>query len=94
MTAPRAVADTSKRTVTATGGVVLKSTSAAALGSAVRDTVVHAQRIRWYANAHKFVGDGGVKISSTSGTIEGAAFVADTALKTISVRDSAKGLGF
>lgn len=86
VSAPLAEADTKKRTVTASGGVTLKSFE--------RKTVVTAKWIRWYANTHKLVGNGGVKIVSESGTIDGAAFVADTALKTLTVKDSGKGLEF
>ncbi|MHB9035634.1 MAG: LPS export ABC transporter periplasmic protein LptC [Armatimonadota bacterium] len=82
--APKAVADTVNRIVTATGGVTLKSME--------RNTTVKAQWMKWYAKDQKVVGDGGVKIESTMGTMQGAAFVADTGMKTITVKDSAKGL--
>ena len=86
VSAPRATADTAKRTIIASGGVVLKSLE--------RQTVVNAAWIRWNANTRKVVGNGGVKIKSASGTVEGAAFVADTGLRTLTVKDSAKGLEF
>lgn len=82
--APKAVADTVNRIVTATGGVTLKSLE--------RNTTVKAQWIKWYAKDQKVVGDGGVRIDSAMGTMQGAAFVADTGMKTITVKDSAKGL--
>ena len=84
ISAPRATADTAKRTILASGGVTLKSLE--------RQTVVNAAWIKWNANTRKVVGNGGVRIKSTSGTVDGAAFVADTALKTLTVKDSAKGL--
>lgn len=86
MSAPKVVADTEKRVVTATGGVTLKSLD--------RKTTVKAQWMKWYSRQHKVVGDGGVKITSEMGTMQGAAFVADTALKTLRVMNSAKGLEF
>ncbi|MCE5200106.1 MAG: LPS export ABC transporter periplasmic protein LptC [Armatimonadota bacterium] len=84
ITAPKAVADTVNRVVTATGGVTLKSLE--------RNTTVRASWMKWYAKEQKVVGNGGVKIDSTMGTMQGAAFVADTAMKTITIKDSAKGL--
>jgi hypothetical protein len=48
--------------------------------------------MKWYAKEQKVVGDGGVKIDSTMGNMSGAAFVADTAMKSIKVLDSGKGL--
>lgn len=84
LTAPRVVADTTNRIVTATGGVVMKSLA--------RNTTVKADWAKWYEKKQQIVGNGGVKISSDAWTAEAAAFVADTGLKTISLRDSAKGL--
>ncbi|MEN6358370.1 MAG: LPS export ABC transporter periplasmic protein LptC [Armatimonadota bacterium] len=84
MTAPKVIADTTKRIVTATGGVTLKSLE--------RNTTVRSQWMKWYAREQKVVGDGGVKINSTMGNMQGAAFVADTAMKSIKVLDSGKGL--
>ena len=86
LSAPKAVADTLSRVVTATGGVTLKSME--------RNTTIKASWMKWYAKEQKVVGDGGVKITSSMGTLEGAAFVADTAMKTITIKDSAKGLKF
>jgi hypothetical protein len=82
--APRATADTAKRVIVASGGVVLKSLE--------RATVVRAAWIKWYAGSDKVIGNGGVSIKSTNGSIDGAAFVADTALKTLTIKDSEKGL--
>jgi hypothetical protein len=82
--APLATADTAKRVIVASGGVVLRSLQ--------RDTVVKAGWIKWYAGSDKVVGNGGVSIKSTNGSVDGAAFVADTALKTLSVKSSGKGL--
>lgn len=84
MTAPKVVADTANRVVTATGGVVMKSLS--------RHTVIKSQWAKWYEKKQKVVGNGGVTIKSDTWTAEAAAFVADTGLKTVSLRDSAKGL--
>lgn len=84
ITAPRVVADTANRIVTATGGVLVKSLE--------RNTVVKAEWIKWYAKNQKIVGNGGVSIKSDVWDAEAAAFVADTALKTVSLRNSAKGL--
>lgn len=89
--APKAVVDTKSRIVTATGGVTLKSVE--------RKTTVKAKWMKWYSKEQKVVGDGGVRIESIMGNsdkdktvLTGAAFVADTALKSIKVMDSAKGL--
>ena len=84
LSAPEATADTAKRVIIASGGVVLKSLE--------RQTVVNASRIKWSVDSHKVTGTGGVKIESASGTVEGAAFVADTALKMLTVQGSSKGL--
>lgn len=86
LSAPKALADTTTRIVTATGGVTLKSLE--------RNTTVKASWIKWYAKKQKVVGDGGVKITTSMGTLQGAAFVADTSMKTITIKDSAKGLNF
>lgn len=84
MTAPKVVADTTNRIVTATGGVVMKSL--------LRKTVVRSQWAKWYQKKQKIVGNGGVTIKSDTWDVKAAAFVADTGLKTLSVRNSAKGL--
>ncbi|MGC8861188.1 MAG: hypothetical protein ACP5R5_00260 [Armatimonadota bacterium] len=89
LTAPRVVADEANRTLTAAGGVTLKSLE--------RGTVVRAEWIRWLARQNKIVGNGGVKVVSNTQEgdryeVEGAAFEADTALKTIKIMNSAKGL--
>lgn len=84
VSAPRATADTAKRTIIASGGVVLKSLE--------RQTVVNASWIRWNANTSKVVGNGGVKIKSANGTAEAAAFTADTSLKSYTLLSSGKGL--
>ncbi|MCX8052257.1 MAG: LPS export ABC transporter periplasmic protein LptC [Armatimonadetes bacterium] len=89
MTAPKVVVDAEKRTVTATGGVLIKSL--------VRRTVVRSEWAVWYSRQNKIVGDGGVRWTSEmngKGRFEGqsAAFEADTALKTITALSSAKGL--
>ncbi|MCL5102833.1 MAG: LPS export ABC transporter periplasmic protein LptC [Armatimonadetes bacterium] len=86
MSAPKVVLDAVNRTVTATGGVLLKSM--------VRNTTVKAKWVKWYARRQKVVGDGGVDITSEMGTIQGAAFVADTALKNWTILSSAKGLEY
>jgi lipopolysaccharide assembly outer membrane protein LptD (OstA) len=84
MTAPKVIADTQNRIVTATGGVVIRSL--------LRKTVVRSQWAKWYQNQQKIVGNGGVTIKSDTWDVKAAAFVADTGLKTLSVRNSAKGL--
>jgi hypothetical protein len=88
MSAPNVIADTAKRTVTATGGVVLKSMD--------RNTTVECEWMTWYAKRQKVIGNGGVRIrvknKSDVQNMQGAAFIADTALKTLTVMDSAKGL--
>lgn len=86
VSAPLATADYKKKVVVASGGVVLKSL--------VRQTVVNAGWIKWYVDKHKIVGNGGVKIQSAAGSVDGAAFVADTTLKTLKVMDSGRGLEF
>lgn len=82
--APKAVADTANRIVTATGGVTLKSLE--------RATVVHAQWVKWFAKEQRVIGNGGVTVDSTMGTMSSAAFEANTALKTLRLKGSAKGL--
>lgn len=84
LSAAKATADTKNRTVTAVGGVTMRSL--------VRKTTVKCDWARWSEKAQKVVGDGGVRIDSEMGTIEGAAFVADTALNTVTIKDSAEGL--
>ena len=89
MTAPKVVADNAKRTVLATGGVVIKSLD--------RSTIVKSGWAKWFSREQKIVGNGGVKVTSTMGTndhyeMQGAAFETDTALKTIKIKNSAKGL--
>ncbi|OFX17606.1 MAG: LPS export ABC transporter periplasmic protein LptC [Armatimonadetes bacterium RBG_16_58_9] len=82
--APKAVVDTKTQTVTATGGVVMESLE--------RKTTVHAEWMKWYAEKHKVVGNGGVKIESPQWKAEGAAIEADTSLENYRILDSAKGL--
>lgn len=84
MVAPRVVADTAKQLVTATGGVTLKSLD--------RSTVVRSDWVKWYARHQMMIGNGGVNIKSDTWDVNSAAFVADTALKTLTVKNSAKGL--
>lgn len=86
MSAPKVSVDSNNRILTATGGVLLKSLD--------RKTVVTAQRVRWFANQQKIIGVGKVKVTSELGTMEGAAFVADTALKTVNVKNSTEGLDY
>jgi len=75
--APRAMADAANRIVVASGGVVLKSLE--------RATVVRAEWIKWNAGSDQVVGNGGVCVESTNGSLQGTRIVADTALKTIKV---------
>jgi len=82
--APLATADTAKRIIIASGGVVLTSLE--------RATEVRANWIKWNAGSDKVIGNGGVTMKSTNGSVQGAAFVADTALKKLTVLDSGKGL--
>ena len=84
MSAPKAEVDTKNQIVLATGGVTLKSME--------RDATVKAGWVKWYAKKKTAIGNGGVKIKTPAFESEGAAFVADTALKTFTVRDSAEGL--
>lgn len=84
MTAPRAEVDTRSQIVLATGGVTLKSME--------RNTTIRAGWVKWYAKKKTAIGNGGVKIKTPTWDSEGAAFVADTTLKTFTVKDSAKGL--
>ena len=84
--APKAIVDTVNRTVLATGGVVLKSME--------RQTVIKSSWMKWFSKENRVIGNGGVTITSTMGNIDAAAFVADTSLRTLTVKDSAKGLKF
>ena len=90
MTAPTVLVDMNTRVVTATGGVVLKLVE--------RNAVVRSKWMKWYSKQQKIVGNGGVTINMTTGsdkqTLTGAAFVADTALKNLTVKGSTKGLDF
>lgn len=86
MTAPKVTADTANRIITATGGVTMKSLD--------RKTVVKAKWMKWYEKQQKVVGNGGVDIRSDTWNVQSAAFVADTALKNLSVQNSAEGLDF
>ena len=86
MTAPKVIADTTNRIVTATGGVTLKSLD--------RKTVVKAKWMKWYEKKQKVVGNGGVDIKSDAWNVQSAAFIADTALKNLSVQNTAEGLDF
>ena len=90
MTAPKVLVDMKTRVVTATGGVTLKLVE--------NNAVVRSKWMKWYSKQQKIVGNGGVTIDMTTGsdkrTLTGAAFVADTALKSLTVKDSAKGLDF
>jgi len=84
LTAPKVAADTVNRIVTATGGVTVKST--------VRNTTLRAGWVKWFAREQKLIGNGGVKIKTDMWETESAAFVADTGLKTLTLKNSAKGL--
>ncbi len=83
ITAPTAIADTDKRTVTATGGVLVKSL--------VRKSTLTAKRVRWFSNKNKIVGDGGVTVNSTVGIVQARAFLADTSLKNLVMKDRIEG---
>ena len=85
ISAPKAVIDTKDQTVTATGGVSMKSLE--------RETSLTALWVKWFARKHKIIGNGGVKIESPTWKAEGAAFEADTGLENYRIMDSAKGLG-
>lgn len=86
MTAPKVMADTVNRIVTATGGVTMTSLD--------RKTVVKSKWMKWYEKKQKVVGNGGVDIKSDTWNVQSAAFVADTALKNLTVQNSAEGLDF
>jgi len=88
LVAPKVEADEGKRVLTATGGVTLTSLD--------RGTTVKCAWVKWFARENRIVGDGGVRVVSklVSGhryEMEGAAFEADTALKSITITDSARG---
>ncbi|MGQ9454859.1 MAG: hypothetical protein ACUVRS_05485 [Armatimonadota bacterium] len=88
LVAPKVEADERKRILTATGGVTLKSLDGG--------TVLTCEWMKWFARENRIVGNGGVKVVSRleSGDrykMEGAAFEADTALKSIAITDAAKG---
>ena len=84
LNAPKAIVDTAKRNVTASGGVTLKSME--------RNTIIKAGWIKWDANTRKVTGNGGVKVTSDTGVAEAAAFVADTSLKSYTLLSSGKEL--
>lgn len=84
MTAPHAYVDAERRVVVATGGVELKFANPR--------THVRSEWIKWTPDKHKIVGNGGVAMTYPNGTATAAAFVGDTAKKTLELRDSGKGL--
>ena len=84
ISAKRAFIDANTRIVTATGGVTMNSVT--------RKTSVRSEWVKWYSKENRVVGDGGVKITSQMGTIDAAAFTADTSLGKLVVKDSGKGL--
>lgn len=84
LAAPKVVADAASRVLTATGGVTVKSVE--------RKTVIKADWIKWYARHQKIIGNGGVTIKSDTWDLRSAAFVADTGLKALTLKNSAKGL--
>lgn len=84
MTAPKVIADSEKRTITAFGGVHLVSLA--------EKTVLDAEWIKWDSVSQRVVGMGNVKAKSEAYEITGAAFETDTALKRVRVFNSAKGL--
>lgn len=84
MTAPKVVADSVSRVVTATGGVTMKSME--------RNTTVKCEWAKWYQKQQKVIGNGGVKVKSDTWDTDSAAFVADTGLRTLTLKNSAKGL--
>ena len=85
ISAPKAVIDTKDQTVTATGGVSMKSLK--------RKTSLRSLWVKWFAKKHKVIGNGGVKIESPMWKAEGAAFEADTSLENYRIMKSAEGLG-
>lgn len=84
VSAPRAIVDTAKRTIMATGGVTMRSLE--------RETTVKSSWMKWNANTHKIVGNGGVTVRTANGRAEAAAFMADTAMKQYTLLSSGKGL--
>jgi len=84
MSAPKAEVDTKNQIVLATGGVTLTSTE--------RKATAKAGWMKWYAKKKTVIGNGGVKIKTPMWETQGAAFVADTTLKTFTIKDSAEGL--
>ena len=82
MRAPKALVDTARRVVTAVGGVTVKSLE--------RDTIANSAWIKWSEKAQKLIGGGGVTVKSAAmGDMTGAAFEADTGLKSWKVTDGA-----
>lgn len=80
MAAPLVMADEKTRIVTATGGVTITSTVPESTIKTVK-----AQWIKWYLRQDKLVGNGGIHAQGPVSTIDAAAFVADTRLKTIRI---------
>ncbi len=78
--APKALVDTARRVVTAMGGVTVKSLE--------RDTIANSAWMKWSEKAQKLIGGGGVTVNSaTMGDMTGAAFEADTGLKSWKLTD-------
>ena len=82
MTAPRAVGDQSTRTITATGGVFIKSLTDR--GPSGRSTL-RADRVQWQADKNQVLATGHVayKNGKNGLILRGPAFQADTALRTL-----------
>jgi LPS export ABC transporter protein LptC len=82
ISADKAVADTNKRIVTAEGNIKMKSS--------IRTTSLKASKIKWFAKDQKVIGLK-ADIESSMGNMQAPAFEADTALKSITLKNSVKG---
>lgn len=91
MTAPNVLCDTVLRTVMADGGVVLTSMET--------KSVIKSKWMKWFSKEQRVVGNGGVQAEliqpdSSVWNMSGSGFVADTALKSVVVRQLVKGQDF
>jgi hypothetical protein len=78
LTAPIVDADERTRTVTASGGVTVKSLD---MNSAIQ--VLKAARVTWLARKDRLVGEGGVTAVGPRASLRASAFAADTRMRTV-----------
>ncbi len=78
--APLVQVDENSRVLTASGGVTLTTSDPK---SSIK--TVKASWIKWYARDNRIVGNGGIKARGPVASIDAAAFIADTQLRSIRI---------